>query len=208
MRATTGRLMVSSGVTATTVTGDDLGAARTGRIHAERRGGEARTSRIHTERRGGEARTDHIHGDDLTGDGEEHRGRRRGGEEKWIHYGGARASSSGSSSSAPTPAPPSPPARPPRRRLLRPRHHRRSSSAWSAARQLQAIRGGLPVPVPATSLPQEELLGALVLGRLVQLGKIDGGRTSRRWRVGQPAGEAEEAPCSSVQPNSRMRARV
>jgi hypothetical protein len=40
-------------VMATTVTSDDLGAARTSRIHAERRGGEARTGRIHAERRGG-----------------------------------------------------------------------------------------------------------------------------------------------------------
>jgi hypothetical protein len=50
---TTGRSMASSGVMATTVTSDDLGAARTSRIHAERRGGEARTGRIHAERRGG-----------------------------------------------------------------------------------------------------------------------------------------------------------
>jgi hypothetical protein len=55
MQVTMGRSMASSGVTTMIVTGDDLGAACTGRIHAERRGGEARTDRIHTERRGGEA---------------------------------------------------------------------------------------------------------------------------------------------------------
>jgi hypothetical protein len=41
MQVTTGRSMASSGVTTMTVTGDDLRAACTGRIHAERRGGEA-----------------------------------------------------------------------------------------------------------------------------------------------------------------------
>jgi hypothetical protein len=46
--------MASSRVTAMTVTGDDLEAARTDRIHAERRGGEARIGQVHAERRGGE----------------------------------------------------------------------------------------------------------------------------------------------------------